>query len=813
MKRHTRFLLLLLIAMTNTAFTQRPQRPVDSTISGHVFDAALNVPIEYANIVLYSQRDSIQVTGNITDRDGNFQLPGIRLGIYYITIQFIGYHVHTVRNIAIRRGSTEISLGKIPLKQTALALDGVEVVGEKPALIYKIDRKVINVGKHYTAISGTAVDVLENVPSVTVDIEGNVSLRGSSSFTVLLDNRPTVLEPNEILQQIPASTIETIEIITNPSAKYDPDGIAGIINIITKKRELQGIAGIVNLNTGLYERYGGDFLLNYRNPKFNAYFGADFNNRRYPGSSIAESWTSHRDTTSFINSDGDSRRKRISHGLRGGIDLFLTPKDNLGFGFRYGGRGMDGTTELNYNEWTEPGNQNTLYMSTNKWEHGGYFYSMNMDYLHRFAKKGHELSGRANLSKRDGDEESMNELRTMDDVLTSGKRSTEDGPSTRLRFKLDYTLPLRKNDRFEAGYQSRISRSEDISTFSDYIPDSKQYELQPDFSHTTEYNRDIHSLYTIYSGELGRLGYQGGMRGEYTNRFIELIGENESFSIDRWDVFPTAHFSYQLSEGHQMMASYTRRIDRARGWHFEPFQTWMDAYNVREGNPDLKSEYIDSYELGYQKQFGKNIFSLEAYHRVTHNKVERVRSVYDANIMLHSVQNVGTDYTLGSELRFDFDLFKWWNLNLMGNLYDYRVEGVLYGDTFSRSSFNWRARLNNTLKLNESTRIQINGMYNSPSVSSQGRREEFFRTNAAIRKDFLNKDLSVILQVRDIFGTGKRENISEGPDFYHYRKRARKVPIIILTISYRINNYKTERQRDQDRSGIQEDYENGEEFE
>jgi hypothetical protein len=307
---------------------------------------------------------------------------------------------------------------------------------------------------------------------------------------------------------------------------------------------------------------------------------------------------------------------------------------------------------------------------------------------------------------------------------------------------------------------------------------------------------------------LGLLGYQGGMRGEYTYRFIELMGENEDFGIDRWDFFPTIHASYQYPGGHQMMASYTRRIERPRGWYLEPFETWSDAYNVRKGNPAIKPEYIDSYELGYQKVLGRNLFSVEPYYRVTHNLIERIRTVYDANIMLHTIENVGTDYTFGTELMLNLEQFKWWNLNLMGNLYDHRIEGKVHKNPFSQESFSWSARANNTFRFGNSTRIQINGIYNSATVSSQGHREGFFTMNAAFKQDFLNRILSATLQVRDIFSTARHEYTSEGRGFYSHTESFRESPVVMLTITYNINNYRPDRQRDQE----QEDFEGEEDF-
>ena len=814
MIRRFMLLFILMLVTVSTVFSQERRREfrpgmMGGTIKGHVIDEALQVPIEYANVLIYNQRDSSQVTGTITDSEGNFLLTRVRPGNFYMEVSFMGYHTHTVDKIEISPDKKEINLGTISLKQVVIQLEGIESVTEKPALEYKIDKKVVNVEKHYTATSGTAVDVLENVPSVTVDIEGNVQLRGSSNFTVLIDGRPTILEPNDALQQIPASTIENIEIITNPSAKYDPDGTTGIINIVMKKNnELRGTSGIVNLNVGDDDKYGGDFLFNYKRKKYSLLFGANYNKRSHTGESEVENRTFTQDTTSYIQSSGDRDRGREFFGVRGGIELYLSSHDDLIFGFRYGEHSMEGSSRQDYDEWTEPGDQHNPYISQEKSERSGEYYSLNLDYRHRFAKEGHEISGEAVYSGRDGDDDTVNELRDANNAITSGQHSTEAGPSHRLRLKINYVLPIREKDRFEAGYQSRLRDSEEINELYDYNPESDTYEFQPEFSYTTEYERNIHSLYTMYAGECESFGYQAGLRGEYTDRYIQLVDEDESFTIDRWDYFPTAHVSYKLPAGQQLMASYTRRIHRPRSWYLEPFETWMDAYNVRVGNPALKPEYIDSYELGYQIFFGKNLLSAETYYRKTNNRVERIRSVYEDNITLHSIENVGTDYALGTEFMFNVNLFQLWNMNLMSNIYDYEIKGTLYDEPFSRDSFNWDARMNHTFMLRKSTRLQINGMYHSKSVSAQGERKGFFMTNLAIKQDLMGKNLSATLQIRDLLGTGKHESFSKGKDFYKYSHFTREAPIFMLNISYNINNYRPEREREQER----EEFEGDEEF-
>jgi hypothetical protein len=800
-------LVLSILALAYSSLAAQPpgrggrgssDRPGGS-IKGSVVDSVAQVPLEYANIILFDRQSGSQVDGTISHKDGHFELAPLRPGIFDLEIKFMGFHARRIEDVRLMPPDMAVDLGTIALRRAVIALDEVEVSAEKPDMVFKIDKKVINVDKQITARAGTAVDVLENVPSITVDIEGNVSLRGSSSFTVLIDNRPTVLEPNEVLQQIPASTIDNIEIITNPSAKYDPDGVSGIINIITKKSKQGGMSGIVNLKGGLDYNYGGDFLVSYRRENVNTYLGMDYNRRESPGTVESESRT-YRDTdTSFVNAGGDSRWEWTRYSGKAGVEIGLTPRDLLSLEARGGSRLWDRNADEKFDEWTVPGNEHSRYGSRSESERTGDFYQGSMDLQHRFDDEGHEVLGKAVIIRHDGDEQSETELLDMDEHITSGRRSAEDGPSTRLRFDLDYTLPLNGEKRFEAGYQSRLDRMENTSELYEYDTLSERYEFRPEFSHTTEYERDIHAVYALYAGALGRLGYQGGLRTEYVDRLVTLVGEGETFTIDRWDFFPTLHMSYEYSEGHQVMASYTRRIDRPRSWYLEPFVTWSDAYNVRQGNPALEPEYIDSYELGYQKDFGPSMVSLEAYYRLTHNKVERVQSVYQDNVMLHTVENVGKDYTFGTEVMLNLGVVTWWNINLMGNLYDYRVEGTLYERDFSEESFNWRVRANNTFRLTRATRFQINGFYNSPTVSAQGEREGFYSADVAVRQDLMDRTLSLALQVRDVLRTGKFEFTSEGPDFYSHREFTRKSPSVTLTLTYNFNNYKPEREEPEDR--------------
>jgi len=797
---------ILVLVLANSAFSQRPGNTgeFNGKVSGNVYDAEYREPISYANIVLYKHEDNSQVIGTTTDPNGFFQLTNIRPGIYFVEISFMGYQTHKIENIEITPAEQEFHAGNISLEPIVLQVEGTEIIAERPAITYEIDKKVINVARQTTSVSGSAVDVLENVPSVDVDIEGNVSLRGSENFTVLIDGRPTILDPSDALQQIPASTIENIEIITNPSARYDPEGISGIINVIIKKKTMRGISGIANMNAGLNDKYGGNFLISSRRGISNMFLSANYRKYAFPGTQTVENITSANDTASYVFSDGQSMRNWNPYGLRAGIDLELGLMDRMSLAGEYGQRKMKHSSDLNYDEWTEPGDSHNLYLSTDDGKFSHNFYSLIFDYVHQFVSKDHNISAQAQYSHRDKEQFSTTELTNTTGTITSGTRSSEDGPSMLGQLKLDYTLPLPENSKFGAGYQGRIQRSEDIARTYEYDTISSSYEFMDEFSHTTDYTRDIHALYSMFSGIYRAFGYQGGLRSEYTYRLIEMIGDDERFTIDRWDFFPSGHLSYKFPKGQQIMASYTRRIHRPRSWWLEPFLTWSDAYNVRRGNPNLKPEYIDSYELGFQTFLGKSLLSTELYYRLTHNYVERIQSLYSENVILHTVENAGTERTMGIEVMLDLKFVAWWNLNFTSNFYQQIIEGELDNRYFSEKDFSWSARFSNELEILSATKLQINGRYRSPALSVQGQREGYFTVDAALKQEFLGKKLSLTLQARDIFSTRKHEYTSEGEDFYYYRYSTSKSPIVMLSLNYNFNNYKQKRRSD---DGTEPDFE------
>lgn len=800
--------IIFLVTISLLTIQTYPQRNIDKPnygkILGKVFDEDSKHSIEYANIVLLSIIDSSLINGTITDNSGQFVLSGIPQGKYLLEVRFIGYK-SKLFNIEITSENKSIDLGDIFISPDALELNDVVVQGERSPVSYQIDKKVIDVDKIQTVISGNAADVLQNVPSVTVDIEGNVSLRGSTNFTVLIDGRPSIISAQDALQQIPASSIQNIEIITNPSAKYDPEGTAGIINIILMKNENLGLSGVINASAGLNNKYGSNFLFQYKTPGLNYIFGLDYNKRNFPGTSISRNTYLYENSTSYLNANGDSERGRIGFGIRGGLEFNLGESDFLSAILRYGTRDGNENSTLNYSNWSSTTPEILYYKSISNSSRTGQFGGTNLTYIHKFNSIGHELKSEFNFGYNDGNESTLTES-VKDNLFFDGKKTTEFGPSRDYELKIDYSLPFSEVSKFEAGLNSEIENSDENNELFELDTQTGEYLFQTLYSNSTRYKDSYHAIYSTYNNEFGKFGAQLGIRTEYTYRTVKLLNRNQEFKIDRWDYFPTIHSSYKFSEVTQLMASYTRRIQRPHGWELEPFYTWTDANNVRIGNPALLPQFIDSYETGIQTYFGKLSISAEVYHRVTNNKIDRIRSVYAENISLNSVENIGRDFSTGSEFMFIFNPIQYWNVNLMANLYNYKIEGILYNEPFSRESFNWNARFNNMFKIGANTQVQVNINYNSPGVSSQGKWEGFFTTDVSVKQDLFERKLALTLQVRDLLHTAKHESSSSGPDFYSYNFSEHESPILILNVRLNLNNYRSKTERDENENEVQEEF-------
>ncbi|MDA3912388.1 MAG: TonB-dependent receptor [Bacteroidales bacterium] len=788
-KQTSLFLLIILSIFSTKTFAEKtiPTEARNHTISGQIYDAQSRQPMAYATVSIHQASDSSLINGTVTDNSGVFNVSVQNPGKYIVKASYIGFET-IFQDIEIQKNEKQKDLGRLHLKPAANMMEEVTVEGNKYAMDYQIDKKVIHVSRQHASLSGTAVDALQYAPSIQVDIEGNVSLRGNSNFTVLIDGKPSVLTATEALEQIPASSVKDIEIITNPSAKYDPEGTAGIINIITKKRSLNGLSGLAHANIGLDNKYGADILLNYKTDYFSFFISGDYNQRTYPGSMEKDS-RFYGDTSYYLLSSGERERQRERYSFRGGIEWFPDEKQTISLNGRYGSRKSDRISSTEFTEWNSANPEKYEYTSEETGNRGGDFYSLEANYIYQVNPK-HQFDAQLMAYSREGEDVSINRLLTQSGSIQNAQKSMESGPSTGFRYRLNYKRPFSKAFNIEAGFQGRYRDSKEDNEVHLFDTVSQEYILQENFSHNVKYLRNIHAGYGLVRGEFKDFGYQLGLRSEYTYRDIQLTDIGDQFTIDRWDFFPTTHFSYSINETNQVMASYTRRIDRPHGWYLEPFITWQNAYSVRRGNPDLQPEYINAFEVAYQKEFGKHAVSAELFYRTTENNIERIQRVYRENIVMNTFENVGKDISVGIELMINVELLKWWEADITASFYDYRVIGSLDDVEFDKHSLTYNVRMNNSFRIWENTTIQLNPAYNGPEVEPQERESAYWDIDGAIQQSFFNKKLKATLQVRDIFGTAKYESFTEGADFYEYTLYQHKTPIVILNLSYTINNFK-----------------------
>lgn len=812
MKRE--FFIVLLSVLPFSIFSQArhtmgSSAQVQGSVSGKIYDSHSQKPMEYANITLYRLADSTLVTGTISGADGSYLIRDVPPGNYYIEIGFIGFDKAVINDVTISQQTKNFRAPQTNLSPSVAEIEGVEVVGKRNYIEYQIDKKVVNVSQDIASSGGSAVDVLQNAPSVNVDIEGNLSLRGSSSFRVLINGKPQVLDGNDLLKQIPATSIENIEIITNPSAKYDPDGNSGIINVVTKKNFGEGISGIANASVGTNDKYSSDLTLNYKTEKFKVFAGGNWTDQTYRGEMTANQVNYDTSKVQRILTEGKRNHIRNNWQTRGGVEWYITPTTNLTLTGTYGefsNGGNRNASIINYNDLfyneTDSFGRN---IATDRRE--GYFYSGNLGFEQRFKGDNHRLTSDLSWNYEETDDiGDLNEFAHDSDTLMGQSVTSEGETENEIRGKIDYERPLAFGVRLEAGYQLRYDQETEDNTLDkvSFIPDTTT-----DINFTTiGFSQNIQSVYATVSHTLMGFKYQAGLRAEYTDRIVSDSENDKKYKYEAIDYFPSVYITRALPGNFEVRANYGRRIERPGGRSLEPFPSYMSATKIRIGNPEIEPEYINAFELGIQKNLGSSFVSLEGYHRATNNKITQLQygytNKYDhlgliitdtAQTIIFETQNVENDYATGVELMSNAEVNKWLRVNASGNFYYYKMD-VGENQGISQEDWTWNARLSTTVFLSPLTRLQADGMYYGPSITAQGSSEDFYGINAAIRQDFFNRKLTATLQVRDIFGTMSHQFTSNTETFTNSVRFKREPQIIMLSLSYKFNNFKQNNKRD-----------------
>jgi len=775
-----------------------------SRIKGKIVDAGTNQPLDFADVLLFKKGDSNPVFHALPDRDGSFGIADVKNGEYSLMIRLVGYDLFTRPDIVLASSSATVDLGTIAMKPLEVGLAEVEVVAQKKQVIYKLDKKVIEASSNMLASGGTAVDILENTPSIRVDAEGEVSFRGSTGFTVYVDGKPSVFSGTQALEQIPSGHIENIEIITTPSARHDTGGDVGIINIITKKHAQHGFSGMVNLTGSTFLSRGVDFLLTQQNKSSRWYFGGGWTDRLRKSDFDQEKTTIVADTATTSHSNGPRESNNFNYSLKAGW-MYTLPHTTFNADLEggYGGRTRNG--DLDYTEERVVDKkpfENGDYYSRDDYDLHETYFQGSVGFDHKFNDQGHQLTGSFYL-KYGGDamEYFQSDLFNKNNEREQGHRAWEDEHRWTVRGNLDYLYPYSKTGHIEAGYQYFSYLEDGDYSMQFWSPEKQEFYWRDDIYNTFYFQHGINSIYAIVGDSYKSFDFQAGVRGEHTHRVLRSSIPGKNREYNKFEFFPSVHLGYTFPKDHKLMASYSRRITRPELFFMEPYITYRDYYSAEIGNPDIRSEYINSFELNYKKNIGDHTVSATVFHRSRKDKIERLRVPYQAGVTLDSMANVGHDYSTGLELSGQVQLTRWWNMNLNGSLYHYKVKNQYKQDGTNEKSTNYDIIWNNAFDLGKSTRIQLDGNFVGPSVTTQGRTDAFWYVNLALRQQLMNRKLSATLAFRDVFNSARYVSKITTSDLQSITRIRPNYPLITLTLSYTFNNFKaktTQRKEDHD---------------
>lgn len=776
------FILFLLSGISQMAIAQ---------IHGRLLDASSREAIDYADIFLYETGNSKPIQQTFPNERGEFRFEQVGKGRYTIMARLVGYDILSKRDI--ETNGSPVNLGDLMMKPLEVGIAEVEVVASKRQLVYKLDKKVVEATSNMMAGGGSAVDVLENTPSIRVDAEGDVTFRGSSGFLVYIDGKPSVFTGTQALEQVPAGHIENIEIITTPSAKHDTEGDVGIINIITKKHSRQGLSGMINLSGSTWLSRHVDFLLTQQNARSRWYVGGQWTDRMRKSDFDQEKLTIVGDQTTSSHAIGPRTGDSYHYTLKGGWSLSL-PKTTITLDLEGGYGGNKRKGEMNYEETvTLKGGSpvTTRYTSIDDYDNDENIGLGSLSVQHKFNDKGHEISASA-YYKYGGNalEYFFNDLMSLQGERQQGHRAYESEHRETLRANLDYALPFGKGGKLEAGYQYYSYLEDGNYKMEWWDPEKQVFYWRDDIYNTFYFQEGVNSIYAILSQSWNNFEAQAGVRGEHTHTVLRSSVEGADRTKNRFEFFPSVHLGYNFPNGHRLLASYSRRTTRPQLYYMEPYITYRDFYTAEIGNPDIRPEYINSFELNYQKSFGENSVSATLFHRSRKDKIERLRVPYSAGVTLDSMANVGHDYSTGLELSLNLHPVRWWNTTVNGNLYHYKVKNEQAAGGNTSTSTNYDILWNNLFDLGKYTRLQLDGSFVGPSVTTQGRTDAYWYANLAVRQQLFNRRLTATLAFRDIFRSAKYVSDIQTADLRSLTRIKPKYPQITLTLSWTFNSYK-----------------------
>lgn len=798
-------------------------------ISGTVIEKTTKQPLEYATITITDAANPKSIAGGITNAKGSFSIE-VAPGIYNIKIEFISFKAVEYNQ---RKLDKNTDLGTIGLVEDAAQLNEVVVRAEKSTVEIKLDKKVYNVGQDMIVKGGTVSDVLENVPSVSVDVEGNVSLRGNENVRIFIDGRPSnALNMAEALRQIPADAIDKVEVITNPSARYDAEGGAGILNIVLKKGKNLGFNGSFIASLGIPETYGASANLNYKTEKLNFFTSTGYDYRTSEGAGKTNStyFNSDESIRNYIDETKNTERLRKGISTKTGVEWTVAPNTFWTNSISY--RDNRGNTNdiVKYNNY----DANRIFTSTRERINDGFDSGENVEFASNFLKnfddKGHKLTVDFSYATEKDAENSTITDQVLGSTNTPGNDITlNNEKQNQLQLQADYVLPVGEGGQFEAGYKGNFNNLDNIYSINN------NGTINPNLSNTLEYKERINALYTQYGFKVNKFSYLFGLRWEDTKIDINLLDEpGRSFNTKKYNnFFPSAFVNYELSDESSVSLSYSKRLSRPRGRFLNPATNYSSNINIFQGNPDLDPSFTDKFDFGYLKRWEKVTFNTSLYFENTKNVFTFVRYPngdfvttqtpnpdYDLDnpndpnnpefietenpVILSTPVNLGREQKIGFEFTLNYTPLKIWKLNSSFNLFNakttgentYRdIDGNFQTQKLDNEAFSWFTRVSSRLTLPAKVDWQLSGMYFGPRTTAQGKNLGNYVINMAFSKDILKDKATIALNVSDLFNSRKmmsETNLDNVSSYNEFQWRRRQIN---FSFTYRLNMKKTDKEK------------------
>jgi len=787
---------------------RQPLKPGTGLIAGAVLADDSGEPIPFAGVLLYAEGDSTLFKGSASNDKGRFFFRDVPFGKYRIVVQYLGYEDKEITDLVITEEEKRVRAGRVFLEPAAETLDAVEVTAEREMMELKLDKRVYNVEQDANNLGGSAEDILRNIPSVTVDVDGNVSLRGSANVRILVNGKPsslTGLDRQAILDLIPANSIQSVEIMTNPSAKYNPEGTAGIINLKLKRDDNLGFNAVFGYTIGTNLSHQGNVNLNYRKKKVN--FFSSYNGR------YDDRWSRFtRDRTTFTSggdfiqnqiTEGD--RLRESHNIRAGMNFFFNRFNTLTVAGGYQWRNRR-ESSIQSNVFSGEGFSQRA-TETTRSEGGftdGIGIDLEIDYQKDFRKEGQSWNTSFSMALNPSDRSEDFEEAFFEETFLFNEtfqRTFSDNFRGNYQLRSDFELPLGKEGKLEFGYQGNYRQEDSDFTLEDFFEPQADWLLNDTVSNDFQYDEQVHAIYGTYGGGLKGFTYLLGLRVEQAFTDAFQVTNQETFENDYLNFFPSASISRKLPGNHQLQISFSRRINRPRSRSLNPFRDISDPRNPREGNPNLLPEYINSYEFTYLKFWNIGSFSSSVYYRDLDNIISRLAVPLNDTTVLSTWANIQAGRNYGLEFVASLRPTKWWRLNGNVNLYRSEIDGGAEDNSLTNSGEIISGRLSTAFTFWGKTQLQFSGLFRGRGVSAQGRTQPFYSLDVALTKKVLKDRGTISLRISDIFDTRQFGVEAENPAFLLDLTFKRQSRLGFLGFVYTLSPEKEDRRRGRGRRG------------